>query len=468
MKSIFYIQFFILICCFTSLVGQVDSLRLPLTPTQPDSLPVPDSVPSIRGMVAFSADTLEDLVTYSARDSIRFDNVNHLIYLYGNASIKYQTYSITADFIRVNLDSSIALAEQLPDSLKQEDPLDALQAEFEEPEEEEYFPAEDSLGQDTLYGDLGGGLERQQRSDEQKERNEDGRPYFDDGSTQFTSQRLRYNFKSKKGKVYNVLTEESNMFIHGNETKFVSAGADTTAVDYVYSEDVILTTCNAPHPHYGIRSQKQKIIPNKQVIVGPSNLEIAGVPTPFILPFGFFPLSQGATGGLIFPRDYEYSDQWGFGLRDIGYYFPLGEYADLELLSDIYFNGSWGLKARSKYRKRYKYSGNLDIGFSNRIGEKLDPETATLVKDPRKSFSINWSHTQDQRARPNQTFSASVSMQTSGYEQLNYNDASRVLNNSYSSNVAFRKKFAGTPFAISANARHSQNTRNQPDAVYLT
>ncbi|NND32141.1 MAG: LPS-assembly protein LptD, partial [Saprospiraceae bacterium] len=458
MKSIFYIQFIILICNLTSLKSQVDSLRVPSPVSLSDSLPDFDSVTAIRGMVAFSADTLEDLVTYSARDSIRFDNANHLIYLYGEASIKYQTYSITADFIRVNLDSSIALAEQLPDSLKREDPLDALQNEPEEPEEEEYLPPEDSLGQDTLYGNLGGGLQ-QQRREENKERNEDGRPYFDDGSTQFTAQRLRYNFKSKKGKVYNVLTEESNMFIHGNETKFVSAGADTAAVDYVYSEDVILTTCNAPHPHYGIHSQKQKIIPNKQVIVGPSNLEIAGVPTPFILPFGFFPISQGATGGLIFPSDYEYSDQWGFGLRDIGYYFPLGEFADLELLSDIYFNGSWGLKARSSYRKRYKYSGNLDIGFSNRIGEQLDPETTTLVKDSRKSFSINWSHTQDQRARPNQTFSASVSMQTSGYDQLNYNDASRVLNNSYSSNIAFRKKFAGSPFSISANARHSQNTR---------
>jgi hypothetical protein len=375
--------------------------------------------------------------------------------LYGEASIKYQTYSITADYIRVNLDSSVAFAEQWPDSLKSVDLLDALQQEQEEePEEEEYFPPEDSLDQDTTYGRLGG---LSQKREEKKERSEDGRPFFDDGSTQFTAQRLRYNFKSKKGKVYNVITEESSMFIHGQETKFVSAGADTSAVDYVYSQDVILTTCNAPHPHYGIHSQRQKIIPNKQVIVGPSNLEIAGVPTPFILPFGFFPLSQGASGGLIFPSDYEYSDQWGFGLRDIGYYVPLGEYADLELLSDIYFNGSWGLKARSKYRRRYKYSGNIDIGFSNRIGQKVTAEG--FEPDPRKSFSINWSHTQDQRARPNQTFSASVNMQTSGYEQLNYNDASRVLNNSYSSNIAFRKKFVGSPFALSANARHSQNTR---------
>lgn len=387
-----------------------------------------------------------------------------MIYLYGEASIKYQTYSITADYIQVNLDSSIALAEQLPDSLKRIDPLDQLRREPEPVETPEPTPLTqeqlDSIYLDSLNGiSARDQLAQVQVADQpKKERNEDGRPYFDDGSTQFTAHRLRYNFKTRKGKVYDVITEESNMLIHGNETKFVSGGPDTASTDYVYSQDVILTTCNADHPHYGIRSKKQKIIPNRQVIVGPSNLEIAGVPTPFILPFGFFPISRGAKNGMIFPSDYEYSDQWGFGLRDVGYYFPISDHLDLELLSDIYFNGSWGIKARSQYRKRYKYNGNINIGFSNRIGERVTPE-GTLVNDPQKSFSINWSHSQDPRARPNQTFTASVNMQTSGYEQLNYNDAERVLNNSYSSNVAFRKKFAGTPFALSANVRHSQNTR---------
>ncbi len=464
MKSIVYIQFYILICCSTLLQGQVNNPSLPVRTPITDTLPVLDSLPRLSGMVAFSADTLEDMVVYSARDSIIFSNADHMIYLYGEASIKYQSYSITADYIRVNLDSSIALAEQLPDSVKHTDPLDQLRNEAE-PIEEITPPPLTEAQLDSIYLDSLNGIFPQDRlaqgpsvDQSTKERNEDGRPFFDDGTTQFTAQRLRYNFKTRKGKVYDVLTEESNMFIHGNETKFVSGGPDTNSVDYVYSRDVILTTCNAEHPHYGIRSQKQKIIPNRQVIVGPSNLEIAGVPTPFILPFGFFPLSQGAKNGLIFPSDYEYSDLWGFGLRDIGYYFPISDHLDLELLSDIYFNGSWGLKVQSQYRKRYKYNGNLNIGFSNRIGERVTGEGVT-VNDPRKSFSIKWSHNQDPRSRPNQTFSASVDMQTSGYEQLNFNDADRVLNNSYSSNVAFRKKFAGTPFALSANVRHSQNTR---------
>ncbi len=455
MKSAFYIQLFILICSICTLEAQIDRDSISDTDLSEDSLASSAFEPTFRGLVRFSADTLEDVVDYSAQDSIRFDNVNRLIYLYGEASIKYQTYTITADFIKVDLDSSIATAEQLPDSLKPEDAFLALQAEDDEQEELEPLPVpRDSLYLDSLdYGYD----EREQEPQENKERNEDGRPYFDDGGSQFTADRLRYNFKSRKGKVYKVVTEESQMYIRGSETKFVSGGPDTNSVDYVYSQDVILTTCSAEEPHYGIRSKKQKIIPNRQVIVGPSNLEIAGVPTPLILPFGFFPIPKGAQNGLIIPNDYEYSEQWGFGIRGVGWYFPISDHLDTEVTGDIYFNGSWGLKNRTRYRKRYKYSGNFDIGYSNRIGETFSPE-GDLLKDPQKSFSINWSHTQDQRARPGQTFSASVRMQTSGYEQLNYNDT-RVLNNQYASNVAFRKTFAGTPFRLSANARHSQNTR---------
>ncbi len=461
MKSAFYIQFLVLICFSSVVYGQIEEDTLVIPSELTDTAVTTAAENTLRGVVKFSADTLDDLVDYSARDSIRLDNVNRLIFLYGNASIKYQTYSITADYIRVNLDSSTALAEQLPDSLKKVDAFDQLNAPEPEPEPEPELPLlyEDTIGLDTLNDPFALEDRRRQRMPvEKKERNEDGRPFFDDGTSQFTAQRLRYNFKTRKGKIYDVVTEESNMFIHGSETKFVSGGQDTNSVDYVYSQDVLLTTCNADHPHYGIRSRKQKIVPNRQVIVGPSNLEIAGVSTPLILPFGFFPISRGAKNGLIFPSNYEYSEEWGFGLRDIGYYFPLGEYIDLELTGDIYFNGSWGIRGKSQYRKRYSYSGSFDIGFSNRIGETIDAELGP-IRDPVKSFKVNWSHRQDPRSRPNQTFSASVQMQTSGYDQLNYNDAARVLNSQYSSNVSFRKVFQGTPFTLSTNARASQNTR---------
>ncbi|MDH3651761.1 MAG: putative LPS assembly protein LptD, partial [Saprospiraceae bacterium] len=311
MKSINYIQLFIVICITNIAFSQVDSLNIqrpsPDLPLQSE----PDSTLGILGSVRFSADTLEDLVNYGAKDSIRFDNVNRLIYLYGDAFIKYQSYDITADYIKVDLENSTAEAEQLPDSLKPDDPFDALEAPIEEepppaPEPESEF-LEDTFGLDSLYGNDRGPLSQQRaatQDTDEEGRNKDGKPVFNDGNTTFTADRLRYNFKTRKGKIYDVVTQESQMYIHGSETKFVSSGSDTSTNDFVYSTDVLLTTCDAPEPHYGIRSRKQKIIPDKQVIVGPSNLEIANVPTPLFLPFGFFPIAKGPKNGLIFPRDY--------------------------------------------------------------------------------------------------------------------------------------------------------------------
>ncbi len=472
MKSTFYIQLLILICTANVGFGQIDSL---ISDEQRDSLMLSRQnfveQSSISGQVQFSADTLDDVVTYEARDSIRLDNVNRLIYLYGEASIKYQTYSITADYIRVNLDSSIADAQQLPDSVKQKDLYDQLGTDEPEPEPEPEVNIDfdgdpelmllDSFQRDSMRQQVLLRRRAQEDPNVVDGRTKDGRPYFEDGASQFTADRLRYNFKSRKGKIYQAVTQESSMFIHGSETKFVSDLGDSTRVanDYVYSRDVLLTTCNAPVPHYGIRSRKQKIIPNKQVIVGASNVEIANVPVPLFLPFGFFPMTKGPKSGLIFPRDYEYSERWGFGLREIGYYFPISDRVDLQLTGDIYFKGSWGLRAQSSYRKRYKFSGGIDLAYSDRVNADVFDNEGIQDKQHERSFSINWRHTQDTRAHPNQSFTASVRMQTNGYEQLNSNEANRVLNNSYSSNVSYRKKFTNTPFTLSANATHSQNTR---------
>lgn len=455
--------------------GQTDTLPIKqLEDSTTISSRIPGPGRGIEGQVRFSADTLSDVVTYEARDSIRLDNVNRLIYLYGEASIKFQNYSITADYIKVDLDSSLADAQQLPDSLKSDDLFDGIDEEETEEEPEPLPEIDIDFDSDPVLSLLDtfqrdsvreARRVRQQRAAVQDPnivdgRTVDGRPYFEDGTSKFTADRLKYNFNTKKGKIYQAVTQESAMFIHGSETKFVSDPGDSlrAANDFVYSRDVLLTTCNAPTPHYGIRSRKQKIVPERQVIVGASNVEIANVPIPLFLPFGFFPLSQGPKNGLIFPRDYEYSEQWGFGLREIGYYFPISERVDLQLTGDIYFKGSWGVRAQSTYKKRYKFTGNIDIGYSDRKAEFITSEGVPDFSHD-KSFSINWRHTQDSRAHPNRTFSASVRMQTNGYEQLNFNDAQRVLNNQYSSNISYRKKFEGTPFTLSTNATHSQNTR---------
>ncbi len=355
--------------------------------------------------VKLSKDTIESIVDYSATDSMIYDIANKKIYLFGSADAKYQTMSITAGKITMAWDSTTLLAEGFPDS----------------------------TGHLSQF------------------------PKFKDGDQTFDSKRMRYNFKSRKGLVYQVSTKHEELFLHGEKAKFISARGDSTTNDIIYNKNAIFTSCDAPVPHFGIRSQKQKVIPGKMVIIGPSHLEIMGIPTPLWLPFGFFPVTKGAHSGLLFPKTFEQSDEWGFGLRNIGWYFPISDHVDLKLTGDIYFNGTWGLHSDIRYKKRYKYNGSLALGYSHRVTEVRGEKAIS------KPFSIVWSHSQDPKANPSHSFSGSVNITTGSYDRKVNNDYRSTTNKSLSSNLTYRMPFPGKPFSFTASMSHSQTEAPNPN-----
>src|SRR5690606_10562020 len=179
------------------------------------------------------------------------------------------------------------------------------------------------------------------------------------------AKKMRYNFRQRRGIIYEAITKEGDLHILGERTKFVAADPLLGKPDDIlYARSALITTCDHPTPHFGIRATKVKTIPDKLAVVGASNLELFGVPTPVWLPFGFYPVSETRRAGLILPRDYENSPQLGFGIRDIGYYFPVADWADVRLLGDIYFNGTWGVGANINYVQRYKFRGNVNLRYS--------------------------------------------------------------------------------------------------------
>jgi len=338
-------------------------------------------------------------VFFDARDSIEYDLVNRRVRLFGGAKAKYQNIELQAGYIELDWQTNILSADYVPDSVGKPSEL----------------------------------------------------PVFKDGNQQFTAHKLKYNFKSKKGVILDARTFESNLHILSAKAKFFGA-ADSTAHEVVYSRNAIFTTCDAPHPHYGIRSNKQKVIPNKLAVVGPSHLEIMDVPTPLILPFGFYPIFEKRHAGLIFPRDYEYSRELGFGLRNVGYYFPLGPYYDLKLTGDVYMRGSWAVHAHTRYKRRYRYGGEFSLSYATILTERqgeLKPEKQHPAK-------LVWRHNQDTRAHPYQSFSAGVNIESNRFESTTQNHARNVHTNQYSSQVTFRRSFPGTPFSLTAGVGHSQ------------
>ncbi len=347
-----------------------------------------------------SDDAIDSEITYGSVGRKKIDLANKEVHLWDKAYVNYENIKVTADYIVFNFETNIVTATATFDS----------------------------------HGHLL------------------SKATFSEGDQNFQYNSFKYNFKTEKGIVYQGVTKEGELFVHGGFTKLVT-GKDSVANDVLYNRDAIITSCNLDHPHFGIRSNKIKVIPNKLAIIGPSWLEIADVPTPLWLPFGFFPISAGKSSGLILPNNYDFSQAWGFGLQNIGYYFPINDYMDLRLTGDIYLRGSWALNADFKYNKRYKYSGGLLASRTSRRQENLN----TADFDRNVSYRFTWSHRQDPKAHPYRTFNTSVNILTDGYNNQNRTDAFARTQDNISSSVSYGYQFGESAWSLTGGANLTQS-----------
>ena len=340
---------------------------------------------------------LEDEIIKDAKDSINIDIENKKIFLYGSAKIEYLDIKIESGFIEIDWKTNIITAR----------------------------PKLDSLGKLIEI------------------------PYFTEGEDSFHAEEIKYNFKTKKGIIKRIKTKEGEGFILGEKVK-------KTEEDIFYFHKGDFTTCNHEKPHFSIRSKKIKVIPGEKIITGPAHLRLFNFPTPLALPFGFFPNNQKKSSGLIFPS-YGESVNLGFFLKDGGYYFTISEKIDLSLKADIYTKGSWGLKSLMRYKERYKFSGSLDLSYGNMINS----EKGFLDYSVKKDFFIRWNHKQDAKVNPSLQFSANVNAGSSTYHRNNTFNSNEYLNNTFQSSVNLSKRWEGTPYTLSANLRHNQNTQTK-------
>ncbi len=276
-----------------------------------------------------------------------------------------------------------------------------------------------------------------------------GLPVFKQGQDEFTSDSIRYNFNTKRGKISEISTKDGDSYIHGSTVK--KEPDNTTFIRNGY-----YTTCDAPHPHFYLKSNKIKVIPNNKVVTGPADLFLMDVPTPLAIPFGFFPNRKGRSSGILFPQ-YGESQQLGFFLKNGGYYFGLSDHFDLALTGDIYSKGSWRANAFSNYAWKYRFNGNLSVNYSKTRNSRPEFPDYSLEE----SFFIRWNHTQDAKARPGMNFTANVNAGSSTFYQYNLSNANNFLTNTFTSSVAWSKVWTGKPFNLSASLSHSQNTQTR-------
>ena len=345
---------------------------------------------------AVQAQGLSEKVLASARDSSVYDAATRMAYLYGAASVSYGDITLTADRIRYDFKN----------------------------EEAQAFGAPDSSGAVV------------------------GKPEFKQGGHTIGADSIRYNFRSHKAMISEVRTTEDQLYALAHLSK-------RQANEEVHSQGGMLTTCDRPHPHYHFAVSKMIVIPNDQIVTGPAIMKFGKVPTPLAVPFGFYPNKQNGAAGVLIPI-WGASDQLGFYLLNGGFYTPINEHADLSLTGDIYSKGSWGLRARSNYRTRYRYSGNLDLSRNSLINGI--PETPGYSRT--NNFFVRWNHTVDPRASLTDRFSATVNIGTSTNFTNTLNSSNLdYLSNTFQSNVQWAHVFPSSPFNLAVALRHSQNTQ---------
>lgn len=344
-----------------------------------------------------SPDAVDETIVYSADGYMKTDLVTKKVSLVQNAKVTYGNIVLTADSIVLDMETGSVYATGRIDSTG----------------------------------------------------NMTGKPVYKDESEEFESLEITYNFKSQKGIIKNVTTEQEGGYLQSLTTKRQEDGT-------LHVNRSRFTTCDAEHPHFYLALPKAKVYPGEKIVSGPAYMVVADIPLPLILPFGFFPVQQRRSSGIVMPR-YGQEARRGYYLAGGGYYFALNDYFDLKLTGTVYTNGTWLADASTSYRLRYRFSGSFGFSYANNITSyKGLPDYGKTT-----NYRISWSHSQDAKASPGSRFSASVNMSSSGYDRNNSYDVADHVTTTRQSSISYSRTWAGTPFSFSTSLNQSQNVQNK-------
>ncbi|MCQ2267042.1 MAG: LPS-assembly protein LptD [Bacteroidaceae bacterium] len=398
-----FLTLFLLLCC--PAIGQVaaDSTAL-----RTDSVVLhTDTVTVATDSLKPKRSGIDAPVHFVGKDSLIYVSATRLAHIYGEADVTYQNMHLTADHMTLNMDSSLVHARaSLPDSV----------------------------------GDV------------------KGRPIYQQGSDSYESDMMSFNFKTKRGFIHNVTTQQGNGYMQAEQSRRDDDGT-------IYMQGGRYTTCDADHPHFYLKLSRAKVRPGKESIFGPAYLVVEDVPLPLAVPYGFFPFSKKYSSGIVMPSYGDESSR-GFYLRDGGYYFAINDYLDFKALGEIYTKGSWGVSGEVNYRKRYRFSGNLYVNYLTTVeGEKNMPDYSKT-----KSIKVQWTHRKDSKGTGSATFSARVNFASQSFERKNLDSRYNPLSYSQStraSSVSWGKTFSRIGLSLSASGNLTQNMRDSTLSISL-
>lgn len=348
-----------------------------------------------------NSSAVTEVVRYSAKDSIYMDMATGLAHLYADAKLDYQGAKMEAAYMELDLRKSEVFAQ----------------------------PVADSTGELI------------------------GLPHFDNGKDAFDAKEIRYNFKTERGLIKEVVTVQEEIFVHGQVVKRYEN-------EEIHIRKAQFTSCELDHPHFDIRAYKAKVIPNDKIVIGVGMMFVEDVPTPLVLPFALLPNSKTRRSGVLIPT-FGQSARDGYFFRGLGYYQRFGDYADLKVVTDLYTGGNWEIRGDLRYAWRYHFSGSLGVGYSQIYdGTRGDPG-----RTKQTGVSVRWTHSQDGKAHPNSSFSANVNFQNTAYAR-NSPDLIAYITNTTTSNITYSYSYANK-FHLALNAGNSYNTNTNTLSLNL-
>ena len=353
------------------------------------------------------SNAIDARVEYTSSDSMVIMG-NGVAHMYGAGDVKYKNMELSAEYIRIHMDSSTLYAQGVLDTI-----------------ENEWI----------------------------------GKPVFVEGEDSYETDEITYNLRTQKGLILNAITEQGEGYILAGKTKKVEG-------DVLMMAEGKYTTCDQhDHPHFYLRMTKAKVKPGDYIATGPAYLVVGDVPLPLAIPFGFFPFTNQYSSGLIMPN---FGDDYtrGLYLSGLGYYFAINDYMDLELTGDIYTRGTWAIRAQSRYLKRYKFNGSISVNYRWDVTGEKDMPNYNVAKN----LSVQWTHSQDAKANPYNNFSASVNFKTSGYNRSNINSYYNVqanAENTTSSSISYTQRFPDSPWNIGLSMNLTQRTKDSTLNVTL-
>jgi len=403
LNNYIYCKYFFIFCAFlfvqTSVFAQNDTVPA-FAASATDTL-VQDTASPARP----SSKAIDSRVDYSAADSIIFDIALKRVTTFGASNVKYQAIDLTAEIIEMGLGTSELRA----------------------------FGVFDSTSNKHI-----------------------GLPIFKDGSEVFDSDSMRYNFRSKQGLAFGIVTQQNEGYLHGGRVKIHENRE-------IHIHRGKYTTCDERCPHFYVEISKGKVIPNDKILFGPAWVMIDEITLPVVIPFGYFPITQGRTNGIIVPTFGDDRDK-GFYFREGGYYFGIGDYFDARLTGDYFTFGSWRAAIRSNYVARYKFAGSFEFEWAQLKDNNLLPRDEG---QPKPTFLLRWNHQQDPKSMNHGTFSANVNFGAASHSKQNSYDTYEYLNTNITSGIAYSKELVGTPFRLNATIEHSQNNRDSTISLTL-